>query len=1569
MRACRPQPILSLNNSVIVALLVSSLLQTHLQAVLTPPPQDPDELAPMFITELARAESQVTGVGDGDLVTISIFDWSPPINSNGDIAYSAAMYNWDKNEFLDGVWLYQDGTIELLAASGQEAPQLDTGSGSNLAGYLGPEFESLNLSDRVQTGDDPPKAVTSFVSYGNFIRRDDEIGEVVARQSWTYWATEPDLLNRVMSPEVSYGLDFPLPDDSPFVYGRPDVFLNKAGHSSAYYLFPQQDVLELIVTLDNGSSSSLVEVGLSPGGSPSPLEFFSNVHFNSGSSAFYKGTFEEYDNEDGTPPINSGLYWLSNSTGGILVEEGQMAPGVDDMFFNSFFHLTTGGDNFAFTADLRPQFSLPVGNPTTGLWVGDLEGGLRLVAAYKLQDPNLKIPISGGGSITFTNFQQIYLSPGGTVFFVGQTLERGWGIWEETSAGLLELINENDFTVDAQGQPTASTYGHLGTVQLYINAEDHIAFIDDTDSGTGLWAQDPTGVLRRIIESNQPVIIDEQEVFISGVGRGESQSGSGGDDGRPSIFSDNGDLAVTTGNQILRISFETPVTEFVWEFRCDELNWHSDCGEFNWLENTPAMLPADHIPGDPLGRGPFESVTIPDDNVTIDSAPVSLKSIFATGRLTVQQPLSISNDSSIEDLRLASDLDISSNLTLTGLTNTISGGEIKGLGTLILGDNGNELHELTFDTSGTPFSLLSTVRTEANAKWIHKNGELQIFEDGGYLNINDGLLELQSGSIRRIGLLPPESPQFRLASALVKTGSGEFNIHAQMLTEELSSMSIEEGKLIINSSSIIQGDVTIDQDASLEMTSSFNLGGLGSQIMSGTGQMIISSETVKMQPGSLAGMNFMAPGKIQLESPLSIINESNENPGFLTFEKDNLLEITGDEFVIISSQQEYKGETHIKGGVLELRGTSFHNGSVFEVDASTKLNLAEGEHEVDDFMLVSGEGSVEFLIDSLFTFKIPDNPDPFDLNPAQLELSLPGSEPAGFIHNGGTLNGQAKGQVLNRGNYLFKLGTLEGIEIINESVSAEQAARIEFAEGSVITSSLLPSILLNRPQNEIHQPNDLLFEGAPTLLINNEGDYLIGGDILQKSDGFIEPSMEFVNSPGTLLANEPGPVIINESVAFQNQDQDFLTNGNVELGPGANLTIENCLNIKESPPGLSISADIEINGGNWTVNQGATLTLFNKEVDDVVTAGILGGISGGSTVELINDGRLLFKSGNLQPTGFPATAHIYIADQSTLILRNPDSQLASSVTLRTGSSMELFSGTTQVPIIDVYEASSLVLNDATLIVSSRLYLSNGTLEGNGTINGEVVSNGVIQPGKSPGSIVINGDFTQEENAVLHMELGGLQMAGTDYDQLVVNGTANLNGTLMLEEISGFDWDFGTPVDLIQATSYSGSFDRVVLINSSRVIVETSIEEGILTAQSNLVENFDEWKTVNFSATDQSNEAISGHHADPDGDDIENLLEYASDTNPLQFDAMPVTFDWVPNESNDTWSVQVGFPWAKGMTDVEYKLQTSMDMDTWEDAQNIVTQKVDGELTDQVTIEAEVGGEPVYVRLIVRETAL
>lgn len=93
----------------------------------------------------------------------------------------------------------------------------------------------------------------------------------------------------------------------------------------------------------------------------------------------------------------------------------------------------------------------------------------------------------------------------------------------------------------------------------------------------------------------------------------------------------------------------------------------------------------------------------------------------------------------------------------------------------------------------------------------------------------------------------------------------------------------------------------------------------------------------------------------------------------------------------------------------------------------------------------------------------------------------------------------------------------------------------------------------------------------------------------------------------------------------------------------------------------------------------------------------------------------------------------------------------------------------------------------------------------GFFGGSLVNaGGTLAPGASPGVTTIWGDYTQSATSVFSAEIGGL-IAGTQYDQLNVDGTAVLDGKLQVSLYGQFVPQAGSYFDILTAEVIQGSF--------------------------------------------------------------------------------------------------------------------------------------------------------------------
>ena len=93
--------------------------------------------------------------------------------------------------------------------------------------------------------------------------------------------------------------------------------------------------------------------------------------------------------------------------------------------------------------------------------------------------------------------------------------------------------------------------------------------------------------------------------------------------------------------------------------------------------------------------------------------------------------------------------------------------------------------------------------------------------------------------------------------------------------------------------------------------------------------------------------------------------------------------------------------------------------------------------------------------------------------------------------------------------------------------------------------------------------------------------------------------------------------------------------------------------------------------------------------------------------------------------------------------------------------------------------------------------------------------------------------------------------------------------------------------------------------------------------------WDAWRFAHFSASELTNAAISGELADPEGDGVVNLLEYAGNLDPKIADAtrtLTGTLEFFPATGHK--HLVVSFTRRKAPTDLTYQVQVSNDWSTW-----------------------------------------
>ena len=130
--------------------------------------------------------------------------------------------------------------------------------------------------------------------------------------------------------------------------------------------------------------------------------------------------------------------------------------------------------------------------------------------------------------------------------------------------------------------------------------------------------------------------------------------------------------------------------------------------------------------------------------------------------------------------------------------------------------------------------------------------------------------------------------------------------------------------------------------------------------------------------------------------------------------------------------------------------------------------------------------------------------------------------------------------------------------------------------------------------------------------------------------------------------------------------------------------------------------------------------------------------------------------------------------------------------------------------IELQDSSDIILDFSDLQTSSSASLvidAGDTLGGSGSLNIDLVNNGVVAPGYSPG--VQNVDsYTQADAATLELEIAGVGSAGAadGYDQINASGAVSLDGTLNVTILDNYEVKEGDTFEILTFDTISGKFD-------------------------------------------------------------------------------------------------------------------------------------------------------------------
>jgi RHS repeat-associated protein len=551
-------------------------------------------------------------------------------------------------------------------------------------------------------------------------------------------------------------------------------------------------------------------------------------------------------------------------------------------------------------------------------------------------------------------------------------------------------------------------------------------------------------------------------------------------------------------------------------------------------------------------------------------------------------------------------------------------------------------------------------------------------------------------------------------------------------------------------------------------------------------------------PGALLAAQGAAEVKdgLTLKSGTVVQVGDADHSGFLGFHGQQTVGGTG-EFRLIGH-----------GGQFRVYDSTVTFGSGITIHGVNTPPDPNSHENIDnlDISVVSGQlvDQATIQLDGNNTLSFDGNPgtswvDAGPIAESNSELNLGGtfslapgsafSDSSGFITIDGTLNNMGTTLALNATTGSFDLlgrGRING-GIISTVGGSEFFASQEFTlDGVTLAGNLemidsffganvtvLDGITLQGGRIEISHGNSLVFSGTQTL----------GGT---GSINFVDSSAgNTVSVPvsGTTLTIGAGIQIHGNTGKIDATSAAFLNEGTIASDGGGAITAIGAANFSSGT----------LTGGTWQASTNSTLRLLGENV-----------VTDAANLLLDGSGSRIFSDAGTTDSLAGLAA---VATAGSLTLQNGAQESTTAASFSNAGAVTIGATSTLTFAGSYTQAAGSTTVNGMLAPAGGLNLNGGALSGAGTVQGNVTSAGQLTPGNMPGILTITGNYTQTAAGVVNIEIGGTT-AGTQFDQLSIQGSAALNGTLNITLINGFGPALGQKFPILNFAGSTGNFSTI-----------------------------------------------------------------------------------------------------------------------------------------------------------------
>jgi hypothetical protein len=342
--------------------------------------------------------------------------------------------------------------------------------------------------------------------------------------------------------------------------------------------------------------------------------------------------------------------------------------------------------------------------------------------------------------------------------------------------------------------------------------------------------------------------------------------------------------------------------------------------------------------------------------------------------------------------------------------------------------------------------------------------------------------------------------------------------------------------------------------------------------------------------------------------------------------------------------------------------------------------------------------------------------------------------------------------------------------------------------------------------------------GTIRITFNNTGTVNVESGILNLTGGGVSNGGNFNLTSGKTLGFGGGVYTLNNGAKINSSGNLSVSGGTLDVKLAGGTAIANTVL-------FTLSGGIFQVDGNWNL-----LTTNNWNGGTLKSSGIITnsgtltlGINSykylntqlnntGTIVEnesrlYFYDGAILNNSGNyeLQQGEILNYDGVGTFNNSGTFKKTTTATSTIRIAFNNTGTVEAQSGTLNFANTYTHNNANLILKGGTVTFSNALNINGGSIEGNASINVGVTNSGLLNPRYASntefGRLTINGNYTETNSASINIQLGG-STAGTNFDQVDINGNATFDGTLNVSRLNSFTPTLGSTFDVLTYDSLS-----------------------------------------------------------------------------------------------------------------------------------------------------------------------